>query len=589
MIVCKKCGADNPSYDTVCHECSSPVELSDEEQSALLKEVTIHLTSRDLTAARGIYRLLGELGNLEGEREFAKMCERGIGAPKDLDTATRYFYSAAKKGDAYSAYRYSRLIARGNERLGAFWLEYSAILGCREAYSDAADYYSARYDFESAAYYLCLLSEEGESDAIVELARRYIDGWGIEASEAHAKWYMEKLTFPPIHALKLAYRLRSVKPSPAPKIPFKREEEVLRRLLATAKQLAITSAVLCLAELFYATDAPDGALELGLLTIEGEVCKKDVAQGIKYLEEACRAGCFAAARHLADIYAAGVDVREDKEMAIGYYKLAAEYGMGGELESIADIFLDGRVTPPEPRYALSLYERGESHGHEGCKKKAENIKKSREEKYQAARKAEEKSPKEAAELYKKAVDMGYIPAHKKLARFYMLGIEVKQNRKTAYQHYKAAVEGGDRSALTELGICYARGLGTRFDFSMAARTLSLAVTDGSKEAELELYRIYENKRRHLLRALYSQAMRLMYLQKTDEAIRLLKLAAREGDAASTYTLGCLFEFGVGVNQSRSEALVLYERARKSGYTDKMQRTKRQILKMTQKPHQTVKA
>ena len=136
MIKCKKCGRLNQDYTPICQECRSLMTLTEAEVEELLSELEDRLTMNDFSRVVDIHRLLAEAGVVEGERGLALILERGVLVPRDLESAIKYYYSAAKKGDAHSAYKYAKLTV-GNERLCDFWLAYAASMECRDAYADA--------------------------------------------------------------------------------------------------------------------------------------------------------------------------------------------------------------------------------------------------------------------------------------------------------------------------------------------------------------------------------------------------------------------------------------------------------------------
>ena len=112
--------------------------------------------------------------------------------------AMDFYRRAAEKFDPYSAYKYSDLISRINEKVSRFWLEFSAFLDYSSAYLEAARSHIERGESQFANHYLYLASVYDDVDAIVLLAERYYKGEGIEKSPEIAKWYMDRLSFPPI-------------------------------------------------------------------------------------------------------------------------------------------------------------------------------------------------------------------------------------------------------------------------------------------------------------------------------------------------------------------------------------------------------
>ena len=192
MIKCKNCGKENRTLEPVCGFCASEFVLSEKEALPLLIEAKENIERQKYIEAVDLYKFLAQLGITEAMREFAFILERGILVPRDLDMAMQYYLAAAKNRDSYSAYRYSKLISRFNGHTSDFWLEYSAILGEREAFSDAVSLYDRIGDESSAAYYCSRLAEEGDADAIVEMARRHLYGKGVEKDEGYARWYMDR-------------------------------------------------------------------------------------------------------------------------------------------------------------------------------------------------------------------------------------------------------------------------------------------------------------------------------------------------------------------------------------------------------------
>lgn len=581
MIKCKNCGNENKSYYVICEECASEFELNAGEAESLCAEAKKCFDGGDFTEAVRIYKFLAELGVREGERELALMLEAGKLLPRDIEMATSYFYSAAKKGDILSAYKYSRLVSRLNTDAGDFWLAYSAVMGCSESYADAAMLYSRYGDEESASYYIRLCADGGEIDAIVEMARRYLYGIGVKGSENIAKWYIDKLERIPIFAIKLSRRLRVVNSAQEPgALVFTHRNRILRALIAEAKKKGLRTVLLNLAKMLSKCKAPDAAVELASLYIEGIEFPQDINMGISLLEKATESGSAVGAVYLGDLFSEGRYVGLDEERALQYYRKAVELGGDGVFEALGDVFSDGRLTAPELMLALSLYERGAAVGIRSCEKKARTIRDEREKNYLEACRIEKSSPEDAFPLLKKSVDAGYNLSHAKIGYYYECGIGTPINRAMAFYHYKTAMALGDARAIESIGRCYARGIGVAFDFKLASKYLSEAKKMGSASADRELYRIYENKKRHMMRSLYSTAIRLFYNKKFDLSRSMLEVCMSFGMPEAIYTIGCLYEFGITLPPDRITARKFYDKAAELGYEDKAQAHKQKILKMS---------
>jgi TPR repeat protein len=156
------------------------------------------------------------------------------------------------------------------------------------------------------------------------------------------------------------------------------------------------------------------------------------------------------------------------------------------------------------------------------------------------------------------------------------------NRREAFRHYRAAVDAKDVRALEGLGRCYAYGIGTNFDFDKAAKYLSAAKDAGSATADGELLRIYENKKRHMLRSLYSTTMRVYYQGKFTEAKELIKTCISLGIAEAVYCVGCMYEFGITLPPNRELAMKYYKSAAEMGYKDDRGAHKQWLLRISKK-------
>ena len=579
MIKCKKCGCENPAYEPICNDCATEFAPTEGEMTALLAEADASVRIKDYRTAVDIYRFLAGLGNTVGEREFAIILKRGQLVPRDIPMAERYFFSAAKKGDPMAAYRYSRLVSRLNQDAGEFWLELSALLECSDAYSDASRLYSNRGDQETAAYYSSLLALSGDPDAIIDMARRHIYGNGVTQNERYSKWYINQLTRVPINAMGIAHKLHSVKTAYEPPKPrFSGRNKILRTLIARAKKYELRRLLLLLADLFARSDAKDATVDLAYLYIEGVEFEQNIPLGISLLEQAAEGGSAAGAKYLGDLFSEGKYAEADTRRAVNYYRQAASLGCDGAYEAIGDVFCDGRLTEPEWMLALSLYEKGAADGIRGCAIKARRIREEREKIYLKALEVEKKDQEAAFPLLLRSVSAGYMPANAKIAEYYENGIATEVNRKAAFKHYKAAVDAGDYRAFEGLGRCYARGIGVAFDFNSAVHYLTRAKKEGSLTADKELYRLYESKKRRMSRSLYSQAISLYYKRNFSEATELISTCVKLGMPEAIYTVGCFYEFGITLPQSREMAMKYYKKSADLGYKDRRGAHKQWLLR-----------
>ena len=579
MIFCKKCGYEGIYTGKTCPNCKNEIRFTGEEIAELISELKKAKASGEYETLVENYKILADIGITEAEREYGKLLEKGNLVPRNLDMAMEYLSRAARKQDPQAAYLYSRLISRMNDEYGSFWLHYSALLGYPEAYLPAAEDYGAKGLYEYSNFYYYLSAAGDEVDAIVALAEKYYTGTGIEQSAEYAKWYMEKLNFPPFHALKLAYKLRSVKSSEAPVITLQNREGLIRRLYTTAKRLGFDCARLALVSMLSDKGDIDAETELGIMYLNGIGTEKNATEAIRALTRAAASGSKNAYLELGKIYLDDQTVEKNISLALNYLKKSAELGNSDAYEIMGDLYHDPNYEERDVAYAYELYELAAKGNNQSAKQKANDIASARKAYFDRAEELRESAPEEAFRCYAISTVMGYPPATLKLGECYLLGIGTKRSRSTAFYWYSTAAKRGEADACFALGLCYARGIGTRFDFKRAIDMLGKADRMGFEVAGNEMLRLYENKKKRLSNKLYSKGMQLMYQKKFATAAECLTLARQFGNPKAIYTLGCLYEFGRGVECDRSLAYELYNEAARSNFYDERSAYKLVILRL----------
>ncbi|MBR2971637.1 MAG: sel1 repeat family protein [Clostridia bacterium] len=579
MINCNKCGYVGAYYGPKCPACKEKFNLTPAEIEEKVREIGKAEQQRQYELVAECHHILADLGRTESQIKYADMLERGDSVVRDLDGAMAYYYMAAEKNNATAAYKYSRLAERTSDKASSFWLAYAAALGCVEAYPKIADKYAQFGDDDLANYYYAMAAAYDDTDSIVTLAKRYYNGTGTEQNLPYAKWYMDKLLLPPIHAIKMAYKLRSVK-SQDPGIPRHPDyHKMLRRLAIKAQDYGFAKQYHHLCEMLSEEGDVSARVILGLLYAEGRGCRQDAGTALSLLSSAAAEGSKDAYRHMGDIYIAGLIVERDAERALECYRAAAKLGMTNAYETMGDIFRDGEIVNRDIGRAIELYDMGAKEGHSSAAEKAETLRSQREGLYKTGIELRTSAPEQSFRAFAISASMGYVPAYKEMARAFLEGRGIKKNRQQAYLWFEKSAESGDEDALYEYGLCYSRGIGTAFDFDKAVEVLSKAARLGSGEARSEIERIMNNKRRHMLRSAYSDAMSLIYQKKFKEAESMLRICLRLGHAKGIYTLGCLNEFGLGIPTNRDVAFRLYETAFELKFRDPRSVYKLKILRM----------
>ena len=581
MIKCKNCGGlCDYKGESHCPSCRVEYTVTALEASDMLKEAKLAAKNRNFETVKENLHFLANRGILEAEREYAAILEKGKIVPKDIELASGYYLSAARKNDAYSAYKYSCLLAKVDEKVSRFWLAFAAMIGCEESFPKAADMYRKGGDEDTATYYYAMASACDDAHATATMAKRYYNGIGVEQNESYAKWFMDRLTFPPIYAIGLKLALRKVESHEPPMPVFAHKDATVRRLIRDAEKLGFDEARRKLTRILSENSDPAALYSLGTLLAEGIGGPIEANEAVIVLEQALAAGSSDAAKYLGDTFVSGKIVERDIQRALGYYEHATTMGYSSAYEAMGDIFREGELVPCNVAYAIELYKTGGNKGDENCRAKAMELIEQREQLYRIALRDEESNPEEAFEAMSLSAAMGYVPSHKELARFYENGIGTKVNRQATFFWYGFAVKKGDSEAIYHLGRCFARGIGIAFNFNVAMDLLTKAIRYGSEEAREEFDRLSANKTKALSRQLFSKAMRLLYQQKYREARAILEVCHELAGGQAIYTLGCMYEFGLGGLTDREGAKALYEQAYRERFRDPKQQYKLKILRMT---------
>ncbi|MBQ9070491.1 MAG: SEL1-like repeat protein [Clostridia bacterium] len=575
MIKCKNCGYEFDYNDKPCAVCGAVSVIDKDDVERTARELARATDEKNTAKIHACRHLLADSGDVESMREYAKLIEKGDFQLRDIDTAMDYYFKAAEKYDAYSAYRFSRLVSRSSEDSARFFLRFAAVLGSIDSYPEAAELFSSEGKEEIASYYISLAAACDDTISIVNMAKRWFMGVGVEQNNAHAKWYLDKLSIPPISAIKLAHKLRSVTAEDPPRLTFPEYNKYIRLLADNAKRLNFYSAYFYLESILAKSGDTNAETALAILLAEGKGCEKDVVGAKSLFELSIAKKNPAAALYLAEEYLSGDNFEKDTRLAIEYFEKAAALGYSAAYEKIGDIYRtgDGGI-PKNIEKAIDLYELAAAGGSLSAKEKADELLSARESFYLDAHKTinlkERVTKDEAFSAYRSAAiatAMGDSRAAVLLAKCYAYGFGTEKDRQSAFFWYKHSAEQGNREAYLYLGFCYSRGFGTEFSYKNAVKYLKAASSFGIRGAKEELELLYKRKMNKMVRSLYANSMELIYMKKFREAARLLSSIESLAYPKALYTLGCLYEFGRGVPKSdRAVAEDYYERAFRGNVT-----------------------
>ncbi len=577
MIICKTCGNEIVYTEMKCPICKAALSFEKEDVVSLTKRLEVSIKTKKYEEMVECYHILADLGYKDAETEYAKILEKGQLTPKNLDLAMKYFGRAAEKIDAFAAFKYSRLLIRENEDYAKFWLIFSAVLGCSLAYPVVAEEFSESGYESDASYFFSLAAACDDAYSTVVMAKRYYEGVGAPKNEEYAKWYMDKLKIPPIYAIKLAYKLRKVKSSEPPALHPKNYNGLLHRLAIQADRLGFDGAYKKLCEILFEKGEVDAGARLGETLIKDDNCKQNFAKGMDLLKKTASLGSIRAHVALADIYLSS-GLSDYVSLALSHYEKAGGLGDSESYKKIADLYYEGNTVKKDIEMAVGYYDLAANLGNSEALKKSDSIKREREALYKSGV-GERTSPEEAFSAFSLAAAMGHPGAAYRLARLYELGCGVKKNRHGAYIWYKKAAELGINEALLKLGFCYANGYGVKLDYRLAREYVAKAERSGVPGARETMQKLMERKIERLSARLYSTAMRLIFQKKFKLAKTFLELSSDLLYPKAIYTLGCLYEFGVGAEYDRTKAFSLYEEAASLSFIDIAASYKLCVLKM----------
>lgn len=568
MIKCKNCGYQSEYTGKNCPVCGSRPVIDKADVENTIRELERATNEKNLFKIHTCRHLLADSGEPESSREYAKFLEKGEHQLKDIDAAMNYYYQAACQFDPYSAYRFSRLVGRSSEENARFWLRFAALLGSIDSYPEVAELFSEEGKEDIAAYYSSLAAACDDTISIVNMAKRWNEGIGVPKNDSHAKWYLDKLSIPPINAIKLAYRLRSISSQEPPKLVFPNFYKYLKLLSDNAKALNFDTAYFYITSMLAKTGDINAEVNLGMLLFEGKGCEKNIKEAKLHLEAAISRGNFAAALYLGEEYLIGRNIDKNPTVAMSYYEKATSLGCSDAFERLGDLYRNGAEIQKDIAKAIELYDLAAAGGCASAAEKARELKSTREgfylDAYRVINLKDKVTKTEAFSAFRAAAiatAMGEYRAASLLAKCYAYGFGTETDRASAFFWYKRAAESGDREANLYLGFCYSRSFGTNFSYKNAVRYLKIALDLGLCGAREELEILNKRKMKKMVRALYASSVELIHQKKYAEAAKLLSSFESLAYPKALYTLGCLYEFGRGVAKcDRARAEKYYERA-----------------------------
>ncbi len=575
-MLCKICGYDGNFPNGICPKCNTKIEISKEDISNYKSQLKDALLQKEYESAMIHYETLISCDDLDSIKEYAKILEDGVLVPQNLARATLLYKRGAEKNDGFCAYRYSKLVSTSSAILGTFWLIYAASLGEVESYVPAAKELSRMGKEVEANHFFTLASDADHKEATMLLAKRYLNGIGFsEPNPEYAKWYLKKYRIPSLYAIPMLFKLRKTGAKEPPRVEFN-QDSFLKMLVRMSLEAECETATLRLCETLGSRGDLSALASAGMMKVQNMGTYGEADEGLRILRECAVRGSSDAYMTLGELYREGKYITGDIDASIFNYEMAAKSGRADAYAALGDIFTDGEHIDRDFALALECYEQAEKLGSVKGERRVKEIRSQREKIYKEALLTNDDDEK--FKLFAISCAMGHPMATTRLGECYEKGIGTKIDSVSAYNWYLTAVKRGENSALVPLGRCYADGFGVNRDYKLALECLNRADKLSDKRADDIIKRIYEAKKRKIAKRVYSQAMRLVHIGKSEIAVELLNLSEKLEYPKAIYSLGCLYEFGMGVPVDKDKAYAMYERAFRLLFRDPRAKFKLSILR-----------
>lgn len=179
---------------------------------------------------------------------------------------------------------------------------------------------------------------------------------------------------------------------------------------------------------------PEAAFALGLLLAEGRGVKKNRSKAADYFEIAAKKGHTVARYNLALIYLEGEGRAENFKRAAALLREAAEVGHAPAQYDLGTLYANGIGVAEDEVEAAIWTGRAAQAGHAQAQLEYASL--------LARGKGVEKDGKLAFEYIRLSAEQGNVVAQNRLARFYVYGVEVRQNTVEGMKWHLIARDGG---------------------------------------------------------------------------------------------------------------------------------------------------
>lgn len=283
--------------------------------------------------------------------------------------------------------------------------------------------------------------------------------------------------------------------------------------------------------------AGDARASRMLLVLAGDITTATEPDLLKYLHRHADLGEADAQRKLGFVFDEGLlGVQRDPERAFSLYLAAAKQGDRHAQCCVGILYAYGIGVAQNDELAVHWYQfaaRG------GSAQAQYNLGYS----YEIGRSPLEQSTREANRWYRRAAMRDFSMAQHNLGLNYFHGRELPQNQSLAVRWYARAAEQGYARAQCALGFAYECGFGVEVSHTKAVALYAAAAQSGDAQAQQNYAHMLENG--------------LGVAKDVHKSFEWYRTAAEQGLASAQSCLAWMYENGVGVGQDLEEALALY--------------------------------
>lgn len=289
---------------------------------------------------------------------------------------------------------------------------------------------------------------------------------------------------------------------------------------------------------------PEAETLLALALHSGELLKRNDAEALRLLRKAANQGYMPAQESLGIFSIMGIGMEHPAPAeALEWYKKAAQQGSLDAATNIALMYADGTGIAKDPTQAMMWFRRAAEGGDATAQYNLALI-------YRRGKDAPE-NEKESVHWLTAAADQNVLPATLDLAAFYLHPTDgTPADVAKAIHYYKKAADLGSVPAMAKLGDIFATGADGKPDYEQAVAWYQKAADQGEADGQFGL----------ALRYALGQGVPL----NTDQAFRLFVAAANQGQPGAQYNLAIMYEEGKGASADQALAMHYYQLSAERG-------------------------